>query len=58
MITDRYRCSDCGSAEAYRSRRRGIYEKLVLPLFLMKPVRCARCFRRSITSMLTSARPR
>ena len=58
MITDRYRCPDCGSSDAYRSRRRGFVEKFVQPFLLLKPVRCANCFRRSATSLFTSARVR
>jgi len=58
MITDGYRCPDCGCADAFQSRRRGVLEKLVLPLLFLKPVRCANCFRRSSTSLFTSVRPR
>ena len=57
MFTDTYRCPDCGCAAAFRSRRRGIFEKLVLPLLFLKPVRCFNCFRRSTTSLFTRTRP-
>jgi hypothetical protein len=53
-----YECADCGGSDAYRSRRRTVLEKFVLPLFLLKPVRCVNCFRRSSVSLFVHARPR
>ena len=41
-----YRCRDCGSEIGFKSRRRTLMERFVLPLFLLKPVRCGECFRR------------
>jgi hypothetical protein len=41
-----YRCPDCGSNIGFRSRRRTIAERFLLPLFLLQPVRCGECFRR------------
>ena len=41
-----YRCRDCGSEVGFRSRRRTFTERYLLPLFLLRPVRCAECFRR------------
>jgi hypothetical protein len=41
-----YRCDDCGSDSGFRSRRRTLSERYLLPIFLLKPVRCAECFRR------------
>jgi hypothetical protein len=41
-----YHCGDCGSDTAFRSRRRTLVERYLLPIFLLKPVRCAECFRR------------
>ena len=41
-----YYCRDCGCDTAFRSRRRTLTERYLLPIFLMKPVRCAECFRR------------
>jgi len=58
MITDGYRCPDCGGSDAYRSRRRGLVEKVIQPFLLLKPVRCANCFRRSTASLFASARER
>ena len=42
-----FHCRGCGNDEAYRSRPRGIFEKALLPIFMMRPVRCARCYHRS-----------
>ncbi len=41
-----FRCNDCGSDTAYRSRRRNFSERFLLPIFLLQPVRCGECFRR------------
>jgi hypothetical protein len=40
------RCPYCGSNDVYRSSRRDIFEKVVLPLFLMRPFRCLKCEER------------
>src|SRR5215468_10342859 len=42
------KCPYCGASERHRSRRRTFLEKHFLPLFAVKPVRCASCFRRSL----------
>jgi hypothetical protein len=41
-----YHCHDCGSGMGFRSRRRSWFERYLLPIFLLQPVRCAECFRR------------
>ena len=41
-----YRCRDCGCKVGRRSRQRDWIERYVLPLILLRPVRCATCFRR------------
>ncbi len=41
-----FHCNDCGSDTGFRSRRRTFTERYLLPVFLLKPVRCAECFRR------------
>jgi hypothetical protein len=41
-----FQCRDCGRKEAHLSRKRSIFERLILPFFLLHPVRCANCFRR------------
>ncbi len=46
-FVDEFVCRGCGAQEVYRSRPRGFFEKYVLPLFLLRTVRCAGCFKRS-----------
>jgi hypothetical protein len=41
-----YQCSDCGSDVGFRSRRRTVTERYLLPLLMLQPVRCGECFRR------------
>jgi len=41
-----FHCRDCGSTMGFRSRRRTLTERYLLPLFLLRPVRCGECFRR------------
>ena len=48
-----YRCRDCGSETGFRSRRRTLTERLILPLLLMQPVRCGECFRRDYRLIFT-----
>ncbi len=43
---DEFHCRNCGGQEVYRSRPRGFFEKYVLPLFLLRTVRCDRCYQR------------
>lgn len=58
MFRSEYQCPDCGGSDAYHSRRRSFSEKYVFPFVLMKPVRCANCFRRTIVSNFVRARDR
>jgi len=53
-----YRCRDCGSEVGFRSRRRTITERFLLPLFLLQPVRCGECFRRDYRLIFTPVRDR
>jgi hypothetical protein len=53
-----YHCSDCGSETGFRSRRRTWSERFVLPLLLLKPVRCGECFRRDYRMIFTPVRDR
>jgi hypothetical protein len=53
-----YRCQDCGSEVGFRSRRRTFTERFLLPLFLLKPVRCGECFRRDYRLIFTPVRDR
>ena len=41
-----YCCPQCKSLSVHRSRRRGVFEHLVLPLMLLRPYRCWSCDRR------------
>src|SRR3954470_210925 len=45
MLSRQYQCPDCGGSDGYRSRRRNLVEKYFLPLMMMQPVRCMRCYR-------------
>lgn len=42
-----FHCRGCGGHEAYRSRPRGFVEKRLLPLLMLQPARCVRCYHRS-----------
>jgi hypothetical protein len=53
-----YRCADCGSETGFRSRRRSLSERFILPLFLLQPVRCGECFRRDYRLIFTPVRAR
>lgn len=43
------RCPHCGSKHLHRSRRRGLRERLVLPLVGVLPYRCEDCDRRFLS---------
>jgi hypothetical protein len=53
-----YRCRDCGSDVGFRSRRRSLTERYVLPLFPLQPVRCGECFRRDYRFIFTPVHER
>jgi hypothetical protein len=53
-----YVCRDCGSEVGFRSRRRTVAERFILPLFLLQPVRCGECFRRDYRLIFTPVRQR
>jgi hypothetical protein len=53
-----FRCQDCGSDVAYVSRPRTITERYILPVFRLKMVRCADCFRRVARPAVLPARER
>jgi hypothetical protein len=46
MHQNPFYCQHCGSHEAYSSRSRTFVEKHLLPLLLLRPVRCEHCDRR------------
>jgi hypothetical protein len=56
--TSQYICRDCGSEIGFRSRRRTLTERFILPMFLLKPVRCGECFRRDYRLIFTQVRDR
>jgi hypothetical protein len=58
MAFGRFHCKDCGSEVAFVSRRRNFWEKFFLRLLLLRPLRCAQCFRRGYRFFLTPALPR
>jgi len=53
-----YRCRDCGSEVGFRSRRRTLSERYLLPVLLLQPVRCGECFRRDYRLIFTPVRDR
>lgn len=57
-FTFQYRCHECGSEIGFRSRRRSLFERLLLPLFVMQPVRCGECFRRDYRMIFTPVHDR
>ncbi|HLV85368.1 MAG TPA: hypothetical protein VKV39_00220 [Candidatus Sulfotelmatobacter sp.] len=57
-VAKTYYCRECGSTLGFRSRRRTIAERYLLPLVLMQPVRCGECFHRDYRSIFTSVRER
>ncbi len=48
-----YRCRDCGKGIGFRSRPCTLMERYILPLTLMRPVRCAECSRRDYRPIFT-----
>ena len=58
MWLKQFQCRDCGGLTGFRSRPRTFTEKYVLPLLLLRPVRCGDCFRRCYRSTLTEVRER
>ena len=53
-----YQCPDCGSGLGFRSRRRTLTERFLLPLLLLQPVRCGECFRRDYRLIFVKVRDR
>jgi hypothetical protein len=46
QFLDEFYCRGCGGHEVYRSRPRNFFEKYVLPVLLLRAVRCERCYHR------------
>ena len=57
-LTRPYFCRECGSEVGFRSRRRTLTERYILPLFVLQPVRCGECFRRDYRLIFTQVRDR
>jgi len=53
-----FQCRDCGGFNGYRSRPRSLTEKFLLPMVLLRPVRCGDCFRRSYQLLFVPVRER
>ena len=51
------RCPSCLSSEVHRSSRRGFFEAVMLPVFLVRPYRCWCCLRRHYGLVLPVPRP-
>ena len=47
-----FNCRNCRRNRAHRSRERGVFERVLLPLFLLRPVRCEHCYRRQYVTVL------
>ena len=58
MLSRQFQCRDCGSLVGYRSRPRTFTEKYILPVLLLRPVRCGDCFRRCYRFVLTAVHER
>jgi hypothetical protein len=57
-FSSEFHCRGCGSDDAVRSRPRGFFEKHILTIFFLQPVRCDRCYLRSYISHHISVRER
>lgn len=51
-------CPRCYSRELYLSRPRTPFEKHLLPLLLLRPVRCSHCMKRSFRPVFINAKRR
>jgi hypothetical protein len=47
-----FHCRHCGGNNGHRSRKRNLLERLLLPLFLVRPMRCDYCFRRQYAMLV------
>jgi hypothetical protein len=53
-----FHCWHCSSTVAFRSRPGNVFEKYILAIIRMRPVRCARCLKRQYRFVYVPARPR
>jgi hypothetical protein len=49
---------DYGSFNGFRSRPKAFAEKFLMPLVLLRPVRCGDCLRRSVQTNFVQVRQR
>jgi hypothetical protein len=56
MVT--FQCCDCCHNNAHPSRRRTVFERVLLPLVLLRPVRCGHCLRRQYVTVLCRVQER
>jgi hypothetical protein len=57
-MSHKFHCPTCGGEVAYRSRTRTFTERFLLPLALLRPVRCGGCYRRKYAFLLTEVHER
>lgn len=50
LFASEFHCRECGFGDAYRSRPRSFFERHVLGILYLQPVRCDRCYTRSYVS--------
>ena len=55
LFSGEFHCVECGTEEAYQSRPRGFFERYVLPLLYLQPVRCDHCYLRSYVPRTVAA---
>ena len=53
-----FHCRGCGGHDAYQSRPRNFFERHLLPIVFLQPVRCDRCYLRSYVLRTVAARER
>jgi hypothetical protein len=53
-----FKCRECCSNSAQPSRKRSAFECVLLPLFLLRPVRCEYCCKRQYVTVLCQVRER
>ena len=58
MLAMRFQCRNCGSSDGRHSRPRSAIEKYVLPIFLLRPVRCMTCYSRCYLWLFVPLSPR
>ena len=57
MLSTLFQCRHCGGFYGFRSRPKNLTDKL-LPLLLLRKVRCGNCCRRSVQTIFVQIRER